>query len=94
MGRLALEISKYVQGGKRYEFLLIGSHKLESFGAHSFQELNQMWTKRFPLKIANGESSQIESGYIPLTDPENAKAVLAVLFVGSTPEVMHQKPQG
>lgn len=86
MGRLALEISKYVQGGKRSEFLLIGSHKLESIRAHSFLELDQKWRKEFPLKISSGESSQIESGYMPLTDPEQAKAVLAVLFVGSTPE--------
>lgn len=81
MGRLALEVGRHVQSGRNHSLQLIGLKSIQSRGYATFADFDRDMSEKYPIVRTNHSSPQIQSGYVALTDPSEARATLAVLLV-------------
>ena len=81
MGRVMLELMQRVAPGAGGEFRLVNAAALRAEGFASFADYAADRKVRFPLLTAGTPVPRIRSGALPLNDPTQAQAVLAMLLV-------------
>jgi len=86
MGRLALELTKKVMTGKIGLFLLSGKNDLKKAGFENFSLLISTLQKKYPLVMSQGEIPLWTNGLVAISDPEIAKIITAIFYVGENLE--------
>jgi hypothetical protein len=87
MGRVMLELMQRVAPGAGGEFRLVNAAALRAEGFASFADYAADRKQRFPLLTAGTPVPRIRSGALPLNDPTQAQAVLAMLLVSDAARV-------
>jgi hypothetical protein len=81
MGRLVLELMHHVAPGSTGVFRLISPQEVKNDGFDGFPSWARALSQRMPLEREGRPRPKIRGGALCLTDPECAKAVLAVFEV-------------
>jgi uncharacterized ferritin-like protein (DUF455 family) len=83
MGRIALEIEKRIQPGTPAFWGFFSSREIQKMGFSNATDFEMNLRKRFPLQFQHSSHSRrIASGAFATQDPQTAREVLTLLFVG------------
>jgi uncharacterized ferritin-like protein (DUF455 family) len=85
MGRLALELMKYVAPGSSGSFRLINRRILKNQGFNDFASWAKTSCSKFPLRREGAPVPRISEGFVCLNDPDETQACLAVFQVTRSP---------
>ncbi|HIG31759.1 MAG TPA: DUF455 family protein [Verrucomicrobiales bacterium] len=81
MGRMALELKRIVQFGKRFYFGILSRNRIQKLGYSDFSEFVAIQENKFPIELASDAAGRILKGFLPLNSPSQAVASLAFLQV-------------
>ncbi len=89
MGRVTLELARYVVKGERALFQILTKAHLKKHGHADFPSLAAALESRPPesVRYQNGHR-RLRSGTVVLNDPSHAKAFLAILRVGQDADLL------
>lgn len=82
MGRLTLDLMRRTVSGSCGMFRLVNRSALKTAGCAGLAEFAAKLTRQMPLRLDQANGTRIRSGAVCLTDPEAAKAGLAVFMTG------------
>lgn len=85
MGRLTLELMRYVAPGSHGKFRLVNGAKLKAAGFGSFTALAAHLSERQPPKLEGEPRPRLREGSVCLNDPATAQVCLAVFEVKRGP---------
>jgi uncharacterized ferritin-like protein (DUF455 family) len=81
MGRLTVELTKYVAPGSRGLFRLVSRKQALAEGFGDFVAFARSLAEKFPIQLKGEPSPRISEGAICLNDPAQAKVCIAVFQV-------------
>lgn len=81
MGRLTLELMKYVAPGSHATFHLINQPRLAASGFDGFGDLSKFLAEHYPVRLEGEPRARIREGCLCLNDPECVRACMGVLEV-------------
>jgi len=90
MGRLTLELMRFVQSGSHGRFRLVNRPQLRNTGFPDFPSFAQHLTQRHPIRLEGDPQPRIREGAICLSDPTTARTVLAIFQVARTHQELPQ----
>jgi len=85
MGRVALELRRYVLPGGHGRFRLVNQAQLRAEGLADFPAYAAALAGRLPLQLQGEPAVRIREGALCLTDPTTARVCLAVFEVSRSP---------
>ena len=90
MGRLTVELMRFVQSGSHGQFRLVNRAHLRESGFSDFPSFSQHLTQRHPIRLEGDPQPRIREGAICLSDPATARTVLAIFHVARTHQELPQ----
>jgi hypothetical protein len=83
MGRLTLELMRFVAPGRHGLLRLINRAQLQTAGYSTFSDYAASETSFHPVERSGQPTARLTSGIIPLNDPATARACLALFRVSN-----------